>query len=187
MTPFTLRILFFTIAALALSGCAVSKSADQHPRTLIKKDGSKALVSTKKSDEDRRTEKEKPEEDDEPARPREAIAPDKIEHHDGGGSGGGFEGDTYEKNPRNELESLVLDINKGIDSYREEFGVEGFSTAQPGSCDEVCDLSEAICKSSTKICAIATSNPDEAYFGAKCQWSTKECKRSNEQCATCSK
>ena len=104
----------------------------------------------------------------------------------GGGDLGGFEGDTFEEDAREAIDDLVGDIEKDIVSYREEFGVEGLTANSPDSCEEICDVSEAICKSSKRICAISGNHPQESYFADRCQWSSKQCTRAGEQCVTCS-
>ena len=86
-----------------------------------------------------------------------------------------------------DVETLSAEIQRQTHSYREEFGVEDASSDAPKSCEEVCDLSEAICKSSKKICEFALVHPSEAYFTDQCTWSDKECQRSAEQCEGCSR
>ena len=105
----------------------------------------------------------------------------------GGGGGGFFEGDTYEddETPRAKVRDLVEEIEEAIDEYKQEHGVTDYAVAAPDSCEQVCELSEAICESSKKICNIAQSNPPEAWFGDRCQWSAGECERSSARCTQC--
>ncbi len=98
-----------------------------------------------------------------------------------------FEGDDFEEDPRDLIESLEKDIGLKITDYREEFGVEDFTAPTPDSCDKVCDLSAAICRSSTRICAISGDHPAEVWFAERCHWSSKECRHSNDQCESCTR
>ncbi len=96
-----------------------------------------------------------------------------------------FEGDVYEESPRSQIEDLVSSIEDDLDSYREDFGVEGGAQTDTPSCAQVCDLQEAICTSSEKICGISARYPQEPWFIDRCDWSGKECKDASEQCHTC--
>jgi len=99
--------------------------------------------------------------------------------------GGFFEGDTYDgPTDRDEIEELEADIRKQVSSQRS--AVADYDARAPRTCNDVCDLSEAICASSTKICKIADSHPSEPYFDSRCRWSRKECRTADSHCSQCS-
>ncbi len=82
-------------------------------------------------------------------------------------------------------------------SYREDFGVEappasteslgsgGGSDDGETSCRGTCQLSEAVCVSSEKICGIAERYPEEGSFSERCTWAMGHCTEATEQCDSC--
>lgn len=122
-----------------------------------------------------------------PVSPEPMVAPSAIDVEAAGGSGEVFEGDTFEDSPREQVEELSDEINERMEGYLEEFGVESLQQqpARP-TCSQVCDLQEAICGSSRKICDISASRPDEPWFLDRCDWASKHCRDATRSCDGCS-
>lgn len=102
--------------------------------------------------------------------------------------GGGFEGDTYETDddPRDEVQELEEEIRDEIEDYTDDHGVESHTQRGDASCEDVCDLSRAICKSSGKICTISNANPSDGWIAGRCTWSRGECEKAQKRCTHCS-
>ncbi len=75
------------------------------------------------------------------------------------------------------------------EEIREELGelgdIKDPNVRGAGSCQEVCDLSDAICSSSSKICGISNAHPGESYFLDRCEWSQNECRSADQRCSVC--
>ncbi len=194
--------------ALLVTGCAAPKMADS-----VRKDPQASKSKNTRAEGIEAAEEH--DDDDESVAAGEALIADHVEKKDpgkrearrpaprvadpppndhatapsdavNGGGGGGFAASAELEGAKEDVQALLLDIEQRTASYREEFGVEEVTATQaPQSCDRVCDLSEAICKSSKRICVIAGQHAQEAYFAKKCQWSTDECKRAETECETC--
>jgi hypothetical protein len=104
----------------------------------------------------------------------------------GGGQGDVFEGDTFQASPREQIEELAEEIDDRLEGYLEEFGVESLQQ-QPSrpTCSEVCELRQAICGSSQKICQISASHPDEPWFLDRCDWASEHCRDATRECDGC--
>ncbi len=97
------------------------------------------------------------------------------------------------KGDASELEGLAAEIERLSQSYREEFGVEGDGGGQEQppsepvdrSCPRVCEVAEAICSSSSRICAISGRFPEEGHFTERCGWSEGQCAEARNRCETC--
>ncbi len=85
-----------------------------------------------------------------------------------------------------QMDAQTRELERLVQGYREEFGVEDYGATSPRSCNEVCDLSDAVCISSRKICDIATQNAEVTGFADKCTWATGECDKSKKSCTHCS-
>ena len=182
MTPqkTTLHLSLLLMALLLASGCAFSTTI-QDKEVLPNN-----IVETKDKKEQTPKAKDQPAESERKPKDKKKAAEEEVTPEPSGrGKMGGISIDTNKA--RAQVETLSKEINSQTLSYREEFGVEDSSIVQaPKSCDEVCDLSQAICTSSEKICRIAASNTEASYFSTQCQWSEKECETSKVRCETCS-
>lgn len=56
--------------------------------------------------------------------------------------------------------------------------------AQP-SCSTMCEIRDAICKSSSKICDISERRPSVGLFAERCQWSRAQCTDAEGRCTLC--
>ncbi len=102
--------------------------------------------------------------------------------------GGGLEGDTWEESapdPRDEVQDLEDSIRDEIEDYTSDHGVKSHAHRGSATCAEVCDLSRAICKSSSRICTISASHPGDGWISGRCSWSKDECRKSEERCTVC--
>jgi hypothetical protein len=105
------------------------------------------------------------------------------------GGGGAFEGDTWEGADKDDAHDEVSDLEEAIleeiEDYTDDHGVQSHSQRGTATCAEVCDLSRAICKSSSRICAISSQNPSDGWISGRCTWSKGECGKSEERCTVC--
>lgn len=98
-----------------------------------------------------------------------------------------FEGDVWEEeSPHEALDALVQELQDELEGARKR-GVTQNQLPGGLACEEVCDLSEGVCASSHKICAISARHPAEAYFADRCAWSQRECVQSEERCTRCAR
>lgn len=102
----------------------------------------------------------------------------------GGATGARTTTDTL-TDAREELDRLVADIDS-MDQTLAGTGVADVAPRAPRTCAETCELSEGICRSSSRICDIAEGRPSETYFAERCAWSGKTCAAAKQRCETCS-
>ncbi|MBH25482.1 MAG: hypothetical protein CMH57_13745 [Myxococcales bacterium] len=96
----------------------------------------------------------------------------------------GFEGDTFDEDEdevREEVDGLVAELEQLL----EHEALQGPKGKAPRGCQEVCEVSEAICESSGRICDISEANPSDAYIHDRCRWSERECRDANSRCSVC--
>lgn len=91
--------------------------------------------------------------------------------------------------PRAAVDELARELEGQVGSYREDFGVES-GEAEYGrdvvvTCDDICDVKDAICTSSGKICSIAQSYPDDDHIRGRCTWARDECANAEDACTRC--
>ena len=59
------------------------------------------------------------------------------------------------------------------------------SHVPPPSCNDICDLADAICDNAENICGIAGEMPDDIWAREKCDSAKASCKEAKQQCCGC--
>ena len=90
---------------------------------------------------------------------------------------------TQRRGPKTHYEAM-LQINKHIRHIRTHRNSVHLLT-RAGSCQQTCELSSAICYSSTQICSIAYDFPQEPQFSERCRWASDECQDAQNACVSC--
>lgn len=94
-----------------------------------------------------------------------------------------------------EIEQLAAKISE----YGEGIGIrmsadkgpddEGATTCElehyPDECDDMCGLSESICRNSERICELANELAGNAWAAEQCESATRSCKRARIACCNC--
>jgi hypothetical protein len=83
---------------------------------------------------------------------------------------------------RDEVERLTSAIERRVHSAI----ADQPNVSAPRTCAEVCELQDAICASSSKICTISDGHPEEGTFAERCQWSREQCAEAAKKCERCS-
>jgi hypothetical protein len=113
-----------------------------------------------------------------------AAAPDEE-----GGRGGASGGVSPTAAARADIEREIAQIERRQQGYMEDFGVEGGAAPNAGTeeagCKELCDVQEAICGSSTRICDISAAHPTDPWFSERCAWADNECTQARAACDRC--
>jgi hypothetical protein len=90
---------------------------------------------------------------------------------------------------RADIERELAQIERRQQGYMEDFGVEGGAAPNAGTeeagCKELCDVQEAICHSSTRICDISAAHPTDPWFSERCAWADNECTQARAACDRC--
>jgi hypothetical protein len=59
------------------------------------------------------------------------------------------------------------------------------SHVPPPSCNDICDLADAICDNAENICGIAGEMPDDIWAREKCDSAKASCKEAKQHCCSC--
>ena len=99
--------------------------------------------------------------------------------------------------PRGEVERLLQTIEASRPGGAEggarggvvEEGPTGGDAGRPvesgDACAKLCESSDAICVSATRICTIAEAHGEDVWFADKCQWGKRECNNAGAECVKC--
>src|SRR5439155_12696458 len=53
------------------------------------------------------------------------------------------------------------------------------------TCNDVCDLADAICDNAASICSLADEIPDDSWARDKCTSANASCREAKERCCSC--
>ncbi len=67
----------------------------------------------------------------------------------------------------------------------QERGLRATAAADAAVCEELCELSTAICSVQEKVCELADAHPSDDAYQSLCREARTECREAQESCVAC--